>query len=524
MPNETASNAKRLVQEHKTPIVFTPHSGGVMALQVFNEAEKFIIGAYTSEPKITQTGNSLTVRIPPRYDSYVAPFTQYAMKRFGKKLAALPTSSQYGKDWSDTLLPYWEKQGGKVVYKTSIDFSKDTDFFTIVTNALKEKPDVLFIGGPSEPTAKVAKQARELGFKGGFIIMDQAKLDEMKKVTGSYDMLEGAIGVMPLVESDGPGVPSFVKNYRAKFNEDPGSEAGFNYLALYVFVEAMKAAGTVDDATAIRQHMPEGLKNLPKDKQVYAVLKIDGNGGLESLQNIAAVENGKIVPIKIKKYAFAYGNNQKMDNYSIRKTLDHTSIWFVPMVNPDGVTLVQRGYKAVKNSNLVLKINRGKKDFSAWKANIRGVDLNRQYDAYWKTICCNPGKPWYKNYKGPRPYSEPEAQAMRDFTLAHNFLTTVSYHSSGQIIYWHFHQSKTQAQRDYRLALMLSKKTKYSLVKPTKNPSGGGYKDWFVIRFKRPGFTIEVAPYVGERPVPLKYFPSIWNKNNSVPIILANSV
>ena len=301
LPNETASNAKRLVQEHKTPIVFTPHSGGVMALQVFNEAEKFIIGAYTSEPKITQTGNSLTVRIPPRYDSYVAPFTQYAMKRFGKKLAALPTSSQYGKDWSDTLLPYWEKQGGKVVYKTSIDFSKDTDFFTIVTNALKEKPDVLFIGGPSEPTAKVAKQARELGFKGGFIIMDQAKLDEMKKVTGSYDMLEGAIGVMPLVESDGPGVPSFVKNYRAKFNEDPGSEAGFNYLALYVFVEAMKAAGTVDDATAIRQHMPEGLKNLPKDKQVYAVLKIDGNGGLESLQNIAAVENGKIVPIKIKK-------------------------------------------------------------------------------------------------------------------------------------------------------------------------------------------------------------------------------
>lgn len=95
---------------------------------------------------------------------------------------------------------------------------------------------------------------------------------------------------------------------------------------------------------------------------------------------------------------------------------------------------------------------------------------------------------------------------------------------SGQIIYWHFHQSKEQAQRDYRLALMLSKKTKYSLVKPEKNPSGGGYKDWFVIQFKRPGFTIEVAPYVGECPVPLKYFPSIWSKNNSIPIMLANAV
>ncbi|NNU84576.1 ethanolamine utilization protein EutJ [Geobacillus sp. BMUD] len=299
LPNETAANAKRLVQEHHTPIIFTPHSGGVMALQVFNQTDNFIIAAYTSEPKITQTGNKLTVRIPPRYDGYIPTFTDYAMKHFGKKLAALPTATQYGKDWTEKLLPYWEKQGGKVVYKSSIDFTKDTDFFTIVTNALKEKPDVLFIGGASEPTAKVAKQARELGFKGGFIIMDQAKLDEMKRVTGSYDMLEGSIGVMPLIESDEPAVPEFVKNYRAKFNEDPGSEAAYNYLALYAFVEAMKAAGSVDDPQAIREHMNDGLKNIPAEKKVYNVPSIGDDGGFESEIVVAAVENGKIVPIEL---------------------------------------------------------------------------------------------------------------------------------------------------------------------------------------------------------------------------------
>ncbi|KDE48846.1 ABC transporter substrate-binding protein [Geobacillus sp. CAMR5420] len=299
LPNETAANAKRLVQEHHTPIIFTPHSGGVMALQVFNQTDNFLIAAYTSEPKITQAGNKLTIRIPPRYDGYIPTFTDYVMKRFGKKLAALPTATQYGKDWTEKLLPYWEKQGGKVVYKSSIDFTKDTDFFTIVTNALKEKPDVLFIGGASEPTAKVAKQARELGFKGGFIIMDQAKLDEMKRVTGSYDMLEGSIGVMPLVESDQPAVPEFVKNYRAKFNEDPGSEAAYNYLALYAFVEAMKAAGTVDDPQAIREHMNDGLKNIPDEKKVYNVPSIGDDGGFESEIVVAAVENGKIVPIEL---------------------------------------------------------------------------------------------------------------------------------------------------------------------------------------------------------------------------------
>ncbi|MGZ4161637.1 MAG: ABC transporter substrate-binding protein, partial [Neobacillus sp.] len=255
LPNEAGANAKRLVTENKTPIIFTPHSGGVFALQVFNQQDKFIIGAYTSEPKVTEAGNKLTVRIPPGYDGYLQPFTDYEMDKFGKKIAFLPTSSQYGKDWSAKLKPYWEKKGGKVVYNASIDFAKDTDFFTILTNALKTKPDVLFIGGASEPTAKVAKQARELGFKGGFIVMDQAKFDEMKAVTGSYDLLNGSIGVMPLVDSDSAAIPEFVKKYKEKYKENPGSEAGLNYIGMHAFVEAMKAAGSVDDAEKIRAHM-----------------------------------------------------------------------------------------------------------------------------------------------------------------------------------------------------------------------------------------------------------------------------
>ncbi len=300
LPNETGANAKRLLQENKTPIIFTPHSGGVFAMQVFNQQQKFIIGAYTSEPKVTEAGNKLTVRIPPRYDGYLKPFTDYAMGKFGKKIAFLPTSSQYGKDWSAKLKAYWEKQGGTVVYNSSIDFSKDTDFFTIVTNALKEKPDVLFIGGASEPTAKVAKQARELGFKGGFVIMDQAKLDEMKKVTGSYDVLNGSIGVMPLVDSDAPAVPEFVKKYREKYKEDPGSEAGLNYIAMNIFVGAMQAAGSVDDPEKIRARIQDGIDRLPKDKQVYNVQKIGVDGGFDSELIVASVENGKIVPIKVK--------------------------------------------------------------------------------------------------------------------------------------------------------------------------------------------------------------------------------
>ncbi|MBT2658175.1 ABC transporter substrate-binding protein [Bacillus sp. ISL-18] len=301
LPNEAGANAKRLIQENKTPIIFTPHSGGVFALQVFNQQDKFLIGAYTSEPKVSEVGNNLTVRIPPRYDGYLKPFTDYSMKKFGKKIAFLPTSSQYGKDWSTKLKAYWEKKGGKVVYNSSIDFAKETDFFTTVTNALKGKPDVLFIGGASEPTAKVAKQARELGFKGGFIVMDQAKFDEMKAVTGSYDLLNGSIGVMPLVEStNSEAIPDFVKKYKEEFGENPGSEAGLNYIATYIFVEAMKAAGSVDDAEKIQAHMQDGVSNIPENVRIYQFSKFSG-GGFDGDLEVAAIEDGKIVPIKVPK-------------------------------------------------------------------------------------------------------------------------------------------------------------------------------------------------------------------------------
>lgn len=298
LPNETASNAKRLVQEHDTPIIYTPHSGGIAALQVFNEEDNFIIGAYSSEPSITAQGNSLTVRIPPTYDGYIEPFTTYTMERFGNKLAALPPVTQYGKDWAEALIPHWEEQGGEVVYNGSIDFSKDADFFTLLTNALEENPDALFIGGASEQTAIVAQQARELGFEGGFMVMDQAKLDEMKNITETYEELEGSIGTMPLVDSDFPGTPQFVEKYNAEYDKDPGSEAGFHYVSMYIFVEAMKAAGNVDDPEVIHEHIQAGLDSLPEDKKVYEIPGIDENGGFEIELRFGAIEDGEVVEVQ----------------------------------------------------------------------------------------------------------------------------------------------------------------------------------------------------------------------------------
>jgi branched-chain amino acid transport system substrate-binding protein len=297
LPNEAATNARRLVQEHDTPIVFVPHSGGVFATQVFNEQEDFLIAAYTSEPDILTQGNELTLRIPPAYDQYPEPFVKYQQERFGTKLALLPTATQYGKDWTEELVPVWEEHGGEVVYDGEVDFGKDTDFFPIVTNALNQNPDVIFVGGPSEPTALLMKAARDLGFEGGFMVMDQAKFEEMDGVLGNYDDIEGAIGMLPILNSDAQGAESFISSFEEQLDRVPTAESAFNYQAMYVIVEAMKLAGTVEDPQAIMAQMDAGVKALDEDKFVWHLTGVENNG-FDWMASIAAIEDGEIVLIE----------------------------------------------------------------------------------------------------------------------------------------------------------------------------------------------------------------------------------
>jgi g-D-glutamyl-meso-diaminopimelate peptidase len=223
----------------------------------------------------------------------------------------------------------------------------------------------------------------------------------------------------------------------------------------------------------------------------------------------------------IDEYSQSYVNNQSYGGYNVRSILNDTSIWFVPMVNPDGVTLVQKGAFSAKNPGRVIQLNGGSTDFRAWKANIRGVDLNRQYPAGWSTISNNRAFPAPQNHKGAYPLSEPESKAIYDFTLAHDFKTAVAYHSSGEILYWDYKTTGSLKTLSRRIANQISSKTGYGLVISGPNPSGGGYTDWFLESVKRPGFTPEISPYVGPRPVPLSNFDSIWRKNNTIGLMLA---
>ncbi len=298
-PAEAALNAKRLHQQDGAAVVFVPHSGGIFAVQAFNQQEGFLLAAYSSVPSITERGNTLTLRIPPSYDVYIEPFVGYEMKRFGKKLAMAGGDHEYAKLWAKAIGPAWEKAGGTIVASNPMSYNKDTDFYSGVSKVLAASPDVLFVGGASEPTGLVIKQARELGFKGGFAIMDQAKMDEIARVTGGLDMLDGAIGVLPVSYDESAPAQSFVKRYKASHQDAPSSEAELNYTALYIVADAMKKAGTSSDAKAIRAACDTSAKSLSPDRNPGSVTGIGPHGGLLSNAYAGAVEKGKIVQVAL---------------------------------------------------------------------------------------------------------------------------------------------------------------------------------------------------------------------------------
>ncbi|MGE7660276.1 M14 family zinc carboxypeptidase [Peribacillus sp. NPDC097197] len=283
------------------------------------------------------------------------------------------------------------------------------------------------------------------------------------------------------------------------------------------------------------------LKDIKKLEQTYpGLVKKEVIGKSEYGRNIYAVSLGKgeskvfingshharewittnLNMDMLDTYAAAYKSNSNINGYNVKKLLNNTTIWFVPMVNPDGVTLQQYGLKyfPTKDHAKIIKMNGGSKNFKRWKANAKGVDLNRQYSPNWKYLG-GPKVPYYKNYNGSKVAVASETKALLSFVDKIDPEMAISYHSSGQIIFWKYQQTGSRYAQDAKYASKLSKITGYSLVK--SKSFGGGFSDWFSNVEKKPAFTIEVSPAVGETHVPLRNYARIWSQNASIGLYTA---
>ncbi|HHV56048.1 MAG TPA: LysM peptidoglycan-binding domain-containing protein [Firmicutes bacterium] len=214
----------------------------------------------------------------------------------------------------------------------------------------------------------------------------------------------------------------------------------------------------------------------------------------------------------VAAFAQSYERGAAVGGISAAQLFNGATYWIVPMVNPDGVEIVQHGVSPDHPFySLLIRANRGSTNFRFWKANIRGVDLNRNYPAYWdRARAQGPPGPASEDYAGTAPLSEPESAAIAALTRARPYRLVCAYHAAGQVIYWNF--LNLAPPEAARIAREMAARSGYTPVAESPPEAlYGGYKDWFILAYRRPGFTVEVG--LGRPPLPVSQFPDIYYRN-----------
>jgi len=227
----------------------------------------------------------------------------------------------------------------------------------------------------------------------------------------------------------------------------------------------------------------------------------------------------------VEEYARAYSNGGYFGKYNVREILDQVCIYVVPMVNPDGVNLVNKGLTAVSNQEAVKAMAMLRSSYREWKANINGVDLNRQYPAQWEEKYDEVGKPASESFKGTAAATEPEVQAMMKLSNENDFILAASFHTKGNVIYWADRATVDLIPGVKEMAKRLASLTKYQRMPVSEDPAiyGAGYENWFRLAFLRPAFCIELTPY-NNTDVPhndKKFDSLVWNNAKYIGLFLA---
>ncbi|MBN2008321.1 T9SS type A sorting domain-containing protein [candidate division KSB1 bacterium] len=142
-----------------------------------------------------------------------------------------------------------------------------------------------------------------------------------------------------------------------------------------------------------------------------------------------------ITPATIMRFLNTIVDGYGSDPY-ITYLANNREIWLCPSMNPDGYQYVLSGDNPQNGNDPLwwrknMQDNNGSNQFEIWAD---GVDLNRNFGHKWGIDNIgSSASPSSETYRGSGPFSEPEAQAIRDFVNVHHFIISLSLHSYSQL-------------------------------------------------------------------------------------------
>ncbi len=184
----------------------------------------------------------------------------------------------------------------------------------------------------------------------------------------------------------------------------------------------------------------------------------------------------------------------------IYELLQTFTILIVPLLNPDGYMIALKGFEAIRNDALRRQCEELQQSSADWKANARGVDINRNF----------PCQLWHQKFEGDHPASENETKALMQVFHDHKAKGFLDFHSRGKSIYYYrSRMPESYNKKQLILASRLQKVTNYKLELPEDEvetgDSGGNTVHYYSEHFWRPALTIETVEDEADFPMNIKY-------------------
>lgn len=198
----------------------------------------------------------------------------------------------------------------------------------------------------------------------------------------------------------------------------------------------------------------------------------------------------------------ALENDTEFSGLNARRAFNGRGLIIVPLVNPDGCEIALHGPSGSGYLDGAVR-SIGGTSFEKWNANARGVDINHNFAAGWhelKELELKNGitGPSMTRFGGYSPESEPETIALTQLCRTARIRHVLAFHSQGEVIYWSYRDKEPPKAK--KMAQIMATSSGYALDAPMGLAVGGGFKDWFISEFNRPGFTVEIGK--GKNPLP----------------------
>lgn len=263
-----------------------------------------------------------------------------------------------------------------------------------------------------------------------------------------------------------------------------------------------------------RTPLGRGIFSLSLGNQDNSVIYAGAFHGCEWLTSLALL-------LFTERLCHSIKHSHTLCSVDIKRALGQLGITIIPCVNPDGVEIANHGTQAAKSLKAFIE-GLGCKDYSKWKANAMGVDINRNFNAGWHEQRQAEQErgitgPSSRDFGGAYPESEAETKALTRLCRIRQFRQCMALHSQGQELYWQY-GDYSPPQSDM-MAKILADSCSYTLVSNGGLSSHGGFKDWFISEMRRPGFTMEIGK--GESPLPVSELYEIYNRIEEALVLFA---